>query len=370
MPQRVVVENFRLDPVNRDDPDSLRHAVANRLLYSIGKDPATATQADWYAALAQVARDRMVERWMETTRKQYEQKSKRVYYLSMEFLVGRALTNALMSTGLYDELAQTLLESGLDIDETREQEPDPGPRQRWSWPACRLFPGFDGDRRPAQLRLRHPLRLRHVRPAYPQRLSGRATRRLAQERQSVGVSPPPGDLSDPLRRRGAARRRRRRALGRHRAGAGHGLRHDRAGVWHQGRQHPAPVARQGLAEPGPGDVQSGRLHAGGGQQEPVGERHAGSLSGRFQSSGARTAPAPGVLLRQRIVAGPASALHAQPRALQRVVPAGGDPPERHPSGHRRTGTDATSGGCSSHPVERCLGAMHAGLLLYEPHLDA
>ena len=126
MPQRVVVENFRIDPVNRNDPDSLRHAVANRLLYSIGKDPATATQADWYAALAQVARDRMVERWMETTRKQYEQKSKRVYYLSMEFLVGRALTNALMSTGLYDELAQTLLESGLDINEAREQEPDPG----------------------------------------------------------------------------------------------------------------------------------------------------------------------------------------------------------------------------------------------------
>jgi starch phosphorylase len=126
MPNRVIVENFRLDPVNQNDPESLRHAVANRLLYSVGKDPATATQADWYTALAQVARDRLVERWMQTTRKQYEQKTKRVYYLSMEFLIGRTLTNALMSIGLYDELAQTLRDSGLDLDETREQEPDPG----------------------------------------------------------------------------------------------------------------------------------------------------------------------------------------------------------------------------------------------------
>jgi starch phosphorylase len=126
MSNRVIVENFRFDPVNQDDPESLRHKVANRLLYSVGKDPATATQADWFTALAQVARDRLVERWMQTTRKQYEQKTKRVYYLSMEFLVGRALTNALMSVGLYDELAATLLESGLDIEEVREQEPDPG----------------------------------------------------------------------------------------------------------------------------------------------------------------------------------------------------------------------------------------------------
>ena len=109
MPNRVIVENFRFDPVNQNDPESLRHYVANRLLYSVGKDPATATQADWYTALAQVARDRLVERWMETTRKQYEQKTKRVYYLSMEFLIGRTLTNALMSIGLYDDLAKTLL---------------------------------------------------------------------------------------------------------------------------------------------------------------------------------------------------------------------------------------------------------------------
>ena len=109
MPNRVVAEKFHFDHLNRNDPESLRHYVANRLLYSVGKDPQTATPADWYTALAQVARDRLVERWMETTRRQYAQKSKRVYYLSMEFLTGRALGNALMATGLYDDLAKTEL---------------------------------------------------------------------------------------------------------------------------------------------------------------------------------------------------------------------------------------------------------------------
>ncbi len=126
MLNRVVPEKFHFEPANRNDPESLRYYVANRLLYSVGKDPQTATPADWYTALAQVARDRLVERWMETTRRQYAEKSKRVYYLSMEFLVGRTLTNALMATGLYEDLAKTMRDAGLDLEETREEEPDPG----------------------------------------------------------------------------------------------------------------------------------------------------------------------------------------------------------------------------------------------------
>ena len=115
--------NFEYEPV-RSDPESLRRAVATRLLYSVGKDPVTARPQDWYTALAQVTRDRLVERWMETTRAQYRQGVKRVYYLSMEFLVGRALTNSLMATGQYDQFADALRDMGIDVDETRELEPD------------------------------------------------------------------------------------------------------------------------------------------------------------------------------------------------------------------------------------------------------
>jgi starch phosphorylase len=123
MLDRTKAEAIQYDPV-KSDPESLRRAVANRLLYSIGKDPVIANLHDWYAALAQVTRDRLVERWMDTTRRQYAQQVKRVYYLSMEFLVGRALTNSLMAIGQYDQFADALQSIGIDVDETREMEPD------------------------------------------------------------------------------------------------------------------------------------------------------------------------------------------------------------------------------------------------------
>ncbi|MEZ5649908.1 MAG: glycogen/starch/alpha-glucan phosphorylase [Burkholderiaceae bacterium] len=114
---------FPLDPL-LDDADSLQRAIAAKLLYTIGKDPATADGQDWYQALARVVRDRLVERWMDTTRAQYEGDVKRVYYLSMEFLVGRALSNGLHALGLYDRMSDSMRDMGLDLDEARVEEPD------------------------------------------------------------------------------------------------------------------------------------------------------------------------------------------------------------------------------------------------------
>src|SRR5690606_4077410 len=111
-------ENFEYHAPG-NSPQALRRALANPLLYSVRKDPATADQDDWHSALALVTRDRLVERWMDTTRRQYDQQVKRVYYLSMEFLVGRALSNSLMATGLYDEVAAALQAMGLDLAQTR-----------------------------------------------------------------------------------------------------------------------------------------------------------------------------------------------------------------------------------------------------------
>ncbi len=108
----------------RNEPDALRHSIANNLLYAVGKDPATAQRQDWYQSLARSVRDRLVERWMDTTRRQYAQSCKRVYYLSMEFLVGRTLSNGLHALGLYDRFGEALQELGLDLEELRAQEPD------------------------------------------------------------------------------------------------------------------------------------------------------------------------------------------------------------------------------------------------------
>ena len=91
--------SFPVDPP-RNDPASLRRSVAHALLYGGGRYPSLATDQDWYHAVASAVRDRLVERWMETTQRWRAADAKRVYYLSMEFLIGRTLSNALHALDL------------------------------------------------------------------------------------------------------------------------------------------------------------------------------------------------------------------------------------------------------------------------------
>ena len=106
------------------DVTTIKRSLANRLTYSIGKDPLTATERDWFNALSYTVRDRLIERWMETMRSYYLDDAKRVYYFSLEFLIGRVLVNSLNNVGFYDECVETLEEYGLDIEDIREMEPD------------------------------------------------------------------------------------------------------------------------------------------------------------------------------------------------------------------------------------------------------
>ncbi len=107
---------------NPKDIPSLRRALVNRLIYSIGKDPVETNERDWFFALAYVVRDLLTLRWMESMRRYYLQDAKRVYYLSMEFLIGRALVNSLLNIGCYDEFKQVLEDVGLSLDELAEAE--------------------------------------------------------------------------------------------------------------------------------------------------------------------------------------------------------------------------------------------------------
>src|SRR3989337_1777042 len=79
--------------------EALRKSLANRLIYSMGKDPLTATMRDWFNTTAYAVRERLIGRWMETMRSYYRSDAKRVYYLSMEFLTGRLLSNSLLNMG-------------------------------------------------------------------------------------------------------------------------------------------------------------------------------------------------------------------------------------------------------------------------------
>lgn len=107
---------------NPKDIPSLRRALVNRLIYSIGKDPVETNERDWFFALAYVVRDLLTLRWMESMRRYYLQDAKRVYYLSMEFLIGRTLVNSLLNIGCYDEFKLVLEDVGLNLDELAETE--------------------------------------------------------------------------------------------------------------------------------------------------------------------------------------------------------------------------------------------------------
>jgi starch phosphorylase len=109
------------------DAESIQRSLVNRLVYTIGKDPLTATDRDWFYAAAAVVRERMIERWMATMRSYYEGDRKRVYYFSMEFLMGRTLTNSMLNICAEKEFQDALValsEMGLKPEHLREAEPD------------------------------------------------------------------------------------------------------------------------------------------------------------------------------------------------------------------------------------------------------
>lgn len=106
------------------DAEALKRAIATKLIYTQAKDPVTARPEDWLRATCLALRDHLVERWVKTRRAQEDQDAKRIYYLSMEFLIGRTFTNALLALDLMDPVRQALAELGVQLDELFELEPD------------------------------------------------------------------------------------------------------------------------------------------------------------------------------------------------------------------------------------------------------
>lgn len=106
--------------------ETLKRAFADNLFYELGKYESIATKEDFYMALAYTLRDRLLSRWLKTVKTYEDHIVKIVYYLSAEFLMGRHLGNSLINLHLYDRVRQAVEESGLNLDELLEQEPDPG----------------------------------------------------------------------------------------------------------------------------------------------------------------------------------------------------------------------------------------------------
>ena len=109
-------------------PGAVKDAIVDRLERSLGKSVAQATRRDFYDALAIAVREELAERWIATRTRVTQAHVKRVCYLSMEFLLGRSLINALSSfdDGLLDEVREALLGFGHDLDDIAAEEEDPG----------------------------------------------------------------------------------------------------------------------------------------------------------------------------------------------------------------------------------------------------
>jgi starch phosphorylase len=107
-------------------PITLERAVLDHLNYTVAKDAVSATMFDLYIAASHAVRDRLVQRWIKTRRTYHEQDVKRVYYLSAEFLMGRALGNNLINLGLRETAEDLLGAHGLELTHVLEEEKDPG----------------------------------------------------------------------------------------------------------------------------------------------------------------------------------------------------------------------------------------------------
>ena len=113
-------------PRGRLDEPGIVAGFAQRMMYTVAKDVYTATDYDAYMALAYSVRDRLMERWFQTQSAYYVADAKRVYYLSLEFLMGRALTNNIINLGARHAHVQAMRQLGYDLEALQEKEWDAG----------------------------------------------------------------------------------------------------------------------------------------------------------------------------------------------------------------------------------------------------
>ena len=104
--------------------DTLRARIVQHLTYTLGKDKSHASLYDWRMAVSYSVRDVIIEPWFAATRKTYEARGKRVYYLSLEFLIGRILGDAMMNLGLFETVQNVLAGEGISLEDVIENEPD------------------------------------------------------------------------------------------------------------------------------------------------------------------------------------------------------------------------------------------------------
>ncbi len=115
-PKNKVTADLKLPPI--------KQGLQQHLIFSTFKTSDASTPRDWYEAASYTVRDHVVERWVKTAESYYQNDPKRVYYLSLEFLIGRMLSNTALNLGINEDLKEGLAALGRDLETTVEIEND------------------------------------------------------------------------------------------------------------------------------------------------------------------------------------------------------------------------------------------------------
>jgi starch phosphorylase len=109
-----------------EDVTAVKKTFNRHLHYSLVKDRNVATVRDYYFALAHTVKDHLVGRWIRTQQNWFDKDPKRIYYLSLEYYMGRSLTNTMINVGIQSACDEAMYQLGLDIEELEDLEEDAG----------------------------------------------------------------------------------------------------------------------------------------------------------------------------------------------------------------------------------------------------
>ena len=124
MPQKPIVYDAPTPEPRAITVEAIQAEILEKLIYSVGKDPIVARPHDWLRATILAVRDRIMDRWMESSRETWRTSNKRVYYLSLEFLIGRLMRDAMSNVGLMEPVAEALKNLDVDLGDLINLEPD------------------------------------------------------------------------------------------------------------------------------------------------------------------------------------------------------------------------------------------------------
>jgi starch phosphorylase len=125
MPKKAIAKTW--SPIYKEmTKDGLKISFSNNRQYLLAKDQYTATAYDNFVAMAVAIRDRIIERWIATQQYYHDEDLKRVYYFSLEFLIGRLLSNNIINLGLWKEAKTAAQDLGYNLEDILDEEADAG----------------------------------------------------------------------------------------------------------------------------------------------------------------------------------------------------------------------------------------------------